>query len=146
MVLSEWPGQVSLTALVAFLFFLWWRSGWKFSWLSALSRGAYNGFHYLPWRRGRVDGTLVLWQSTMLLGQEITKVYQGQIGRGMTAVEMAEIDEQRQAVLAQWENSPKLRAACQAVVKMRCIRKALDQCNPFKLTPSIVRFKAAESD
>lgn len=146
MVLSEWPGQVSLTALMGLLFILWWRSGWKFSWLSALGRGLYNGFHYLPWRRKRVDYALAFWQSSMLLGQRVTKVHQGQVGMGLTAHEMADLDQQVRELQSEWENSPNLRSACKAVVKMRCTRKALNQCNPFELTPSIVRFKAAEPD
>lgn len=140
---SEWPTTVSLTGMVLGLSVLWWRSGWKFTWLGTLGRGAYSGYHYLPWRRKKVDETLALWQSSMSLGERMTKVYQGQIGRGLTAEEMADLEERVRANRHEWENSPNLQAACSGIVRMRCVRKALDQYNPFDLTPSIVRFIAA---
>ena len=141
--MNEWPTTVSLTGLVLGLCILWWRSGWKLTWLKAIGRGAYSGYHYLPWRRRKVDETLALWQSSMSLGQRMTKVHQGQVGRGLTAGEVAHLEEQLRENHRAWEYSPHLQAACIGVVKMRCVRKALEQSNPFDLAPGIVRFIAA---
>ena len=144
MTLSEWPTTVPLTGLIFGLFILWWRSGWKFTWLSVFGRIAYEGFHYLPWRRKKVDETLALWQSAMVVGSKVTTVHRGQIGRGLTAHEIADLEQARQENLRQWENSAHLQAACDKVVKMRCIRKALGHSNPFNLTANQIRFFAAK--
>lgn len=140
--MSEWPTTVSLTGLILGLSILWWRSGWKFTWLNALGRAIYSGYHHLPWRRQRVDQALALWRSAMLLGEKMTKVYQGQVGRGLTANEVADMEEQRAANLGMWEHSPMVRAACTEVIEVRCVRKALREHNPFGMTPSGIRFIA----
>lgn len=68
--MSEWPTTISLSGLILAVLILWWRSGWKFTWFSALGRSAYSGYHHLPWRRERVDDALALWRSAMVLGQK----------------------------------------------------------------------------